>query len=266
MVSKKEGERMKILAEGKTKIVYDAGDGEVILESKDAITAGDGVRKDVITGKSRLATRTTVNVFRLLNQHNIPTHFVKQIDETKLLCLRCDMIPLEVTIRGTATGSYVKRHPGVSEGSPITPPVVEFFLKDDARHDPLVAVSTNGTWYLYDPKRPVTTDSQIGSIDPPLLSEQEISTIEERALQIFSILRQAWEKQGVLLVDLKIEFGRTVAGDLVVADVIDNDSWRLWPEGNKEQQLDKQIYREGGDLEDVLRNYQDVSDLTERFV
>lgn len=255
---------MKKLAEGKTKIIYDAEDGNVIIFSKDDITSGDGTQRDVIEGKGAIATRTTANIFRLLNRHGIPTHFMEQVDEAHLLCTRCEMFPLEVTIRGSAAGHYLKRHPNVKEGTDLEEPVVEFTLKDDARHDPLVVIAEEGSWSLHDPEQPVVPNTQIGEIDP-MLSSEGVSLVQETAKKVFCVIKSEWGKSGIKLIDLKIEFGRTEDGRIVVADVIDNDSWRLWPRGEKACQLDKQIYREGGDLDEVLRNYRLVAEMTDRF-
>jgi phosphoribosylaminoimidazole-succinocarboxamide synthase len=251
-------------AEGKTKLIFDAGNGQVILFSKDDITSGDGSRRDVIEGKGAVATRTTANVFGLLNRHGIPTHFLRQVDDRRLLCLACHMIPLEVTIRGTAAGHYLKRNLSVEEGIDLPDPVVEFTFKDDARHDPLVVISDEGGWQLYDAALPVAPDTLLGEIRA-LLSPQEVTQVRETARQVFGVLRQAWAELGAKLVDLKIEFGRTDDGRIVVGDVVDNDSWRLWPGGDKGRQLDKQIYREGGGLDEVLESYRLVAQMTERF-
>ena len=255
---------MQKLAEGKTKIIYDRGDGTVEIVSKDDITSGDGSQHDVITGKAELATRTTANVFELLNRNGIATHFIERLDSLKLLCKRCKMIPLEVVIRGTAAGSYLKRNPQASEGHDFTPPLpVEFFIKDDARHDPIVTFGSKG-WQLHPPKEPVADSNVIEGIEP-LLAPSEIAEITQITRRVFDVLFTAWAKLDIKLVDLKIEFGRTDEGKLVVADVIDNDSWRIWPGGDKARQLDKQVYRDTRDLGSTRSRYAVVADLTDRF-
>src|SRR5437016_7850933 len=129
-----------LLAEGKTKQIYayPGDDTLAYMINKDQITAGDGVRRDQLVGKSRWSTITTANVFRILNRENIATHFVDQINDQTLLVKKCSMLPIEQVMRRIATGSYLKRHPEVSEGTRFDPVLVETFLKDDARHDPQI--------------------------------------------------------------------------------------------------------------------------------
>ena len=264
MINNPENTTMQKLAEGKTKIIYDLGDGTVEIVSKDDITAGDGFQHDVITGKAELATRTTANVFELLNRSGIATHFIKRLDSLRLLCKRCQMIPLEVVIRGTATGSYLKRNPQASEGQDLDAPLpVEFFIKDDSRHDPIVTFGPKG-WQLHPPKEPVSDENVIEEIES-LLAPAEIEEITKITRRVFDVLFTAWARLDIKLVDLKLEFGRTDEGDLVVADVIDNDSWRIWPGGDKTRQLDKQVYRDTRDLENTRSRYALVAELTDRF-
>lgn len=240
-----------VLAEGKTKIVYaHPSDPDLaILYHKDGITAGDGARRSVIEGKGALAGQTTANVFRLLNRAGIATHFVDAPEPTLTIVRRCTMIPLEVVMRRLPAGSYLRRHPEAA-GQRFDPPLIEFFLKDDARHDPQIS--------------PQEIISQ--GIASPAEVEQMIDT----GRKVFLTLEAAWQQLDVTLVDLKIEFGRTTQGSLVVADVIDNDSWRIWPGGDPERMLDKQVYRNAQVVDDALladvrARYALVTELTGRW-
>jgi phosphoribosylaminoimidazole-succinocarboxamide synthase len=175
-------------------------------------------------------------------------------DNNEMLVRRCNMIPLEVVVRGVAAGSFVKRNPNVARGSLLVPRVIEFFFKDDANHDPMIG------------------GDQI--VARNIATPQELGAMTELARLTFEVIAHAWRKRDVLLVDLKIEFGRLTGGDgkgqLVIADVIDNDSWRIWPQGREDQMLDKQMYRNLPDVDDealarVKHAYEQVADLVGPF-
>lgn len=241
-----------LIAEGKTKKIYahPSDSNLVYIVSKDDITAGDGARHNVLAGKAYWSTTTTANIFALLNEAKIATHYVKQINEVTLLVTACHMIPIEQVQRRIATGSYLKRHPGTVEGTHFAPVLVETFIKDDANHDPQI-------W----PE---------DIVKKGLATQHEILWMSEEGRKVFEILEHAWASLDITLVDLKIEFGKDSKGKLLVADVIDNDSWRLWPSGNKDQMLDKQIYRNlknvtEQDLENIGNHYALVADLTSRL-
>jgi len=242
-----------LLAEGKTKQIYAYPDDDSLayMVNKDQITAGDGARRNELVGKSRWSTITTANIFRFLNEENIATHLVEQINDVTLLVYRCKMLPIEQVMRRIATGSYLKRHPEVSEGTRFDPVLVETFLKDDARHDPQI-------W-------------QEDIVQMGLATPQEIEWMAGQGRRVFKTLERAWASADVTLVDLKIEFGRDTNDHLLVADVIDNDSWRLWPGGDKTRMLDKQVYRNlkevtPQDLESIADRYALVADLTGKLL
>ena len=214
-----------LIAEGKTKQVYahPSDPTLAIIQHKDAITAGDGARRHVIPGKAALSGPTTANVFALLNRNGIATHYVDAPTADTMIVRRCTMIPIEIVTRRRATGSYLKRHSDTVEGQVFDPLVVEFFYKDDANHDPLMTpaeLETAGITTAH-------TCAQLAAI----------------AQRVFVVIETAFAAQDIALIDLKIECGQTSDGRVVVADVIDNDSWRIWPGGDKARMLDKQVYR-----------------------
>ena len=58
------------------------------------------------------------------------------------------------------------------------------------------------------------------------------------------------------------------AGEIILSDIIDSDSWRLWRSGDPRLKLSKQVYRDaqnvtGELLQQVKLNFQWVSDKAE---
>lgn len=267
---------MTPLVEGKTKAIFPlAGpqQGLCIVHSKDDITAGDGKRHDVIEGKGILANTTTINVFQFLKKFDIPCAYFAKHTERSFLARCCAMLPVEVVIRGIADGSFIHRNKSVAKGTPLSPPVVEFYYKTSGKKafgitlpcdDPLMVFSKNGdVLELHHPKYPIGTHliARIGSPDIGVLKKQ-LACAEPIARQVFDLLAMQWRLGLGLLIDLKLEFGITDTGELVVADVIDADSWRVI---RKNEQLSKEPYRQGAPVEEVKRLYTMVADLTSRF-
>nr|XP_055041778.1 multifunctional protein ADE2 isoform X1 [Misgurnus anguillicaudatus] len=225
------------LNEGKTKQIFELVDeaGHVLVQSKDQITAGNAVRKDQMEGKAAIANNTTCCVFKLLQDAGIKTAFVRQHSETAFVASRCEMIPIEWVCRRIATGSFLKRNPGVKEGFRFSPLKMEMFFKDDANNDP-----------QWSEEQLLAAGFELAGLT---IGRCEVDIMSKSTLAIFEVLEKAWATQDCTLVDMKIEFGVNVATkEIVLADVIDNDSWRLWPAGDRNQQKDKQVYR---DLKEV---------------
>ena len=119
---------------------------------------------------------------------------------------------------------------------------------------------------LYPPKEINSDSANILAEVPSVVSPNEFEFIRDLTAKTFMALEEAWKHFDVELVDMKIEFGRDVnTGQILVADVIDNDSWRIWPNGDPEKQLDKQSFRDGEDLDAVTEKYRVVTDYTKRF-
>ena len=261
------------IIEGKTKIITQVNVG--LVDTKNDITAGDGAKHDILAGKAELATQTTCNVFDLLARRNIPLAYIGRDGPTTFFTRLCTMIPAEVVARAVGTGSYIKRHPEVSDKTRFEKPVVEFFYKTTGRKigdtdlpcdDPLMLMtSENGSWELFYPNKPETVGKIMRlptSVKDHRLLRRQLSQCGKLAETVFNILAEAWKEQGGELYDFKLEFGTLPTGEIVVADVIDCDSWRvIW----KGKQLSKQGYRDGDDLEAVLSVYRIAANLSNQF-
>ena len=266
-----------LVAEGKTKRIHEArgSAGLVTLVSKDDITAGDGAKHDVIPDKGRLANATTCNVFRLLKACGLPVAFVQQDSERSFMAPSCQMLPYEVVVRREAHGSYLKRNPHIAKGQLFPQVLLEFYLKTKDKNwkgKPLVADDplmhfAKGEIHLLNPAKPIH-----GQAPFLVLKEADVfSHADEQDLfpemrriasHAFLVLEKAWQLEGGTLVDLKVEFGFDPKGNLLLADVIDNDSWRVVESG---AYIDKQVYRDGGALDDVAAKYRRVAEITSRF-
>jgi phosphoribosylaminoimidazole carboxylase/phosphoribosylaminoimidazole-succinocarboxamide synthase len=266
-----------LVIEGKTKKVYKIKDGLVAVIAKDDITAGDGAKHDVIPDKGRIATATTSNVFRLLKACGLPVGFIEQDSETSFIAPNCTMLPYEVVVRREAHGSYLKRNPQLAKGQLFPQLIVEFYLKTKDKNwkgkpliadDPFMQISDDGKQIkLFNPAKPlggqepflVLPASEVYSHADEAKNFPEMRTIARKA---FLVLEKAWALEEGRLVDLKVEFGFDDKGNLLLADVIDNDSWRVIESGSY---IDKQVYRDGGALDDVVAKYRRVADITSRF-
>ncbi|MEA2988550.1 MAG: phosphoribosylaminoimidazole carboxylase / phosphoribosylaminoimidazole-succinocarboxamide synthase [Alphaproteobacteria bacterium] len=269
----------ELVTEGKTKKIHriQGGSDRVALIAKDDITAGDGAKHDVIPDKGRLANATTCNVFRLLKACGLPVAFEEQDSETSFIAPKCHMLPYEVVVRREAHGSYLKRNPHFAKGLLFPKLIVEFFLKTKDKNwkgkpliadDPLMLFEEGASQIrLFNPAKPIQGQEPFLVLPVSEVFERadestffpEMRRVASRA---FLVLEKAWQLEGGTLVDFKVEFGFDSAGRLLLADVVDNDSWRVVESGSY---IDKQVYRDGGALDDVASKYRRVAEITSRF-
>ena len=224
-----------LLYEGKAKKLFATNDPEILwVEYKNSLTAFNGQLKDSLTGKGALTNQISCFLFDQMNKNDIPTHFVEQTGELTHIAKKVEIIPLEVVIRNLTTGSLCKRL-GIKEKIRLPRPLLELYYKDDDLGDPFV------------------------SDEHALLfgwsNENDLSEVKRMALKINTILGELFDSIGIILVDFKLEFGKTSDGKLVLADEISPDTCRFWDKDTMEK-LDKDRFRQ--DLGDVLGAYQEI--------
>lgn len=225
---------MKLLYEGKAKEVFSTDDPDkLIIKYKNSLTAGNGAKKADMEGKGALNCRISNIIFGYLESNGVPTHFVREIDETAIEVKKVEIVPLEVIGRNVAAGSFSKRY-GVEEGSALKCPVLEYSYKCDELGDPLI------------------NDYHIMALG--LATREELDEIAAITFRVNELLKAFFDKVGVRLIDFKIELGR-YHGKIILADEISPDSCRLWEKGTDEK-LDKDRFRR--DMGGVLEAYEKI--------
>lgn len=228
-------EKKEQLYEGKAKKVYATDDPEVVIVSyKDDATAFNGLKKGTISGKGAINNRMTNNLMRRLEHKGVPTHYVEELNDRETAVKKVSIVPLEVIVRNISAGSFAKRY-GVEEGIVFDEPTVEFSYKNDDLGDPLM--------------------NAYHAIALKLATREEIEQIKGMAFKVNEVMKQYFDTLNVLLVDFKLEFGKTADGKIVLADEISPDTCRLWDKTTKEK-LDKDRFRR--DLGGVEEAYQEI--------
>lgn len=228
---------MTPLYEGKAKRLWATENTETLrMEFKNDATAFNGEKKASFENKGRLNNSISTLIYGFLENEGVPTHFVRQIDETNVEVKKVNILMVEVIVRNLAAGSYCKRT-GAEEGHVFGLPVIEFSYKSDELGDPLI------------------NDDYIREMG--LATPEDLAHLRKSALQVNAILTDFFAKCGLKLVDFKLEFGRLVSDPavIVLADEISPDGCRLWDLKTGEK-MDKDRFRR--DLGGVMEAYEEV--------
>jgi phosphoribosylaminoimidazole-succinocarboxamide synthase len=229
-----EIQKGELLHEGKAKKVFATNNPDLVIqEFKDSATAFDGIKKDTIASKGLVNNAVSCVMFNLLESKGIKTHLVEKLNDRDMLVKKLQILMVEVVIRNVATGSLVKRL-GFEDGKKLDPPLVEFFLKDDSLHDPLII------------------DQH--AILLGIANQDELNFIRDTGRKINTLMKEHFLTLGLNLIDFKLEFGRH-HGEILLGDEISPDTCRLWDVATGKK-LDKDRFR--FDLGDVGEAYQEV--------
>ena len=231
--------RRRMIYEGKAKILYEGPEpGTLIQYFKDDATAFNAQKKGTISGKGVLNNRISEHIYTLLGTIGIPTHFIRRLNMREQLIRQVEIVPIEVVIRNVAAGSLTKRL-GIEEGTQLPRTIIEYYYKDDALGDPMIA------------------DEHIAAFG--WATQEEMNDIADMAIRVNDFLCGLFAAIGIRLVDFKLEFGRIWENEysrIILADEISPDGCRLW-DIKTGQKLDKDRFRQ--DLGGVEEAYQEVA-------
>jgi len=226
----------KELYSGKAKSVYTTADEDrLILRFRDDTSAFDGEKVAQLARKGMVNNKINAYIMRYLEKTGIPTHFERLLSDIECLVKRLEMIPVECVIRNITAGSICKRL-GVPENRDLDPPTFEFFLKNDALHDPMI--------------------NEYHILAFGWASDEEIATMKRLSFEVNDVLKQRFLEADILLVDYKLEFGR-YHGEIVLGDEFTADGCRLW-DATTRRKLDKDRFRQ--DLGGVVEAYEEVAE------
>ncbi len=228
-------EKRQELYAGKAKSVFATDDNDfVVLSFRDDTSAFDGERIEQLNRKGEVNNKFNAFIMQYLSDAGIPTHFEKLLNANESLVKNMKMIPVECVVRNVASGSLVRRL-GVEDGMELNPPVFEFFLKNDALHDPMVNeyhIETFG-W----------------------AKAEDVSKMKELTFEVNAKLKKLFADAGMILVDYKLEFG-LFKGEVILGDEFSPDGCRLW-DAETRKKLDKDRFRQG--LGGVIEAYEEVA-------
>ncbi len=218
-------EKRELLYEGKAKKIFSTDDENLVIsEFKDDLTAFNGEKKSSEAGKGALNNKISTELFKLLEEKGIQTHFVEMLDNNHMLHKKADVILIEVIVRNIATGSLT-RNLGIEDGTVLPFTLVEFDYKNDDLGDPKL----NDQHALI-----------LGLVD----FQDELDKLRRMARQINDILKPYFADKGLNLVDFKLEFGKDAKGNIILIDEISPDNCRFWDTQSGEK-MDKDRFRQG---------------------
>ena len=229
------------LYEGKAKIIYETKDKNLVIQHfKDDATAFNNLKKANVEGKGVLNNRISEYIFTNLSQCGIKTHLVKRLNMREQLITKAEVFPIEFIVRNIATGSLTKRL-GISEGTVLEKPLLEYCFKKDELNDPLI--------------------SKEHILCFGWANKNDMDTIDKITLRINDLLVGLFRGIGIKLVDFKIEYGKiwnkdSEQNEIVLVDEISPDTCRLW-DSKTEKKLDKDRFRK--DLGNIIQGYQEVA-------
>jgi len=211
----------KLVYTGKTKNVYALENGNYLLKFKDDCTGKDGVFDPgensvglTIDGVGDVNLRMSIYFFEKINAAGIRTHYVSaDLNDTTMEVLPAKVFGkgLEVICRHKAVGSFIRRYGDYIEPGTDLPAYVEMTFKNDEKGDPLV-----------------TKD---GLIVLGVMTGEQYDEIKRMTQEITQIVADEMKARGMVLYDIKFEYGYDADGQVMLIDEIASGNMRVYKDG-----------------------------------
>lgn len=218
---------MQHVYEGKTKSVFKLDDGNYLLKMKDDVTGENGQidpgansLMGTLEGMGNASLRMSRYYFELLRQKGIPTHYIDANLEDNTMIVKPATTfgdGLEIICRFKVYGSFLKRYARYAKKEQDLDELVEVTLKDDERDDP-----------------PIDEEALV---QLNLMTHEEFALVTDMTRKIARIIKDDLAAKGLVLYDIKFEFGR-VEGQVMVIDDISGGNMRVFKDGRQVDPLE----------------------------
>ncbi len=225
----------QVLYSGKAKTLYATESPDYfVMEFRNDASAFNGIKLGSFEHKGKINNAFNAFIMTYLSESGILTHFEKRLSETTSQVKKLEMLPIECVVRNYAAGGLCKRL-AIPEGEKLTPPLFEFYYKNDTLGDPFI------------------NNSHI--ITFGWATSKEITALESLSYKINHLLLPLFDKAGFILVDFKLEFGR-YNGQLCLGDEFTLDGSRVWDKTTRKK-FDKDRFRQ--DLGNFIESYEEAA-------
>ena len=218
---------------GKVKDIYELDSEQLLFVFTDRVSAYDIVLPSTIPRKGEVLCKLAAYWFNYLK---VPHHMIRVENANRMVVWSLKMIPVECVVRGYLYGSLYERLVKREVNLPVKPinatklpePYFDPTTKSDVKDEPV-------------------TVNQI--VDEGWLDTEEITALKDNSVSIYKKMSERADKAGFILADLKLEFGLDDESNIVLADSIGPDEFRLWPKenyspGKNQESYDKQLIRD----------------------
>lgn len=229
---------MKLMRKGKVKDIYELENGNLLFHFSDRISAFDIQMTNLVPRKGEVLCKFTEFWFNSLNAKN---HMIRLHDKDKMEVKRLEMIPIECVVRGYLYGSLFERLIKSTNDNTISGNFTP--IKAARLPNPVFDPTTKSEEHDIPVKREDVVRSGI-------ISDNDFDYLKQSSITLYKKMSDIIERSGFIIADVKIEYGKDpVSGDILLADSIGPDEFRLWlrsdySPGRDQESFDKQLLRD----------------------